>query len=216
MNPIEDIFDPIKPHLELIFANEPSGHDFWHIQRVFNLSMLLCNQEKANPVICGIAACLHEFDDPKLIELTGGVSNAIRILQQLNVSDSDIDAIVDIIKTVSFKGAGVATPMKTIEGKVVQDADRLDAMGAIGIARTFTFGGNKGRLIYHPDIKPICHTSPTAYFDKTGPTINHFYEKLLLLKDRMNTSSGKRIAEERHAFMEAYLKEFYKEWYIRQ
>ena len=123
-----------------------------------------------------------------------------------------IDHICDIIATISFKGAGVPTPMRTKEGEVVQDADRLDALGAIGIARAFSYGGHKNRLMYDPSVSPASHQNKEAYFKNQGSTINHFYEKLLLLKDRMNTSTGKRLAEERHVFMEKYLEQFYKEW----
>ena len=123
-----------------------------------------------------------------------------------------IDAVCEIITTLSYKGAGVLTPMKTIEGKVVQDADRLDAIGALGIARTFAYGGNKNRLIYHPDEPPVMHQNFKDYKKNMGHTINHFYEKLLLLKDRMNTQSGKELAEQRHQFMKHYLDRFFREW----
>ena len=133
----------------------------------------------------------------------------------LNNNDVDpqvIESVVDIVSTISYKGAGVATPMKTLEGKIVQDADRLDAIGALGIARTFAYGGYKNRLIYHPDEKPVLHQSYIDYKKNEGHTINHFYEKLLLLRERMNTKTGKQIADGRHQFMENFLEQFYKEW----
>ncbi|HBX65718.1 MAG TPA: phosphohydrolase, partial [Balneolaceae bacterium] len=131
---------------------------------------------------------------------------------ELKVEEPLIIHICDIIRDVSFKGADVETPMKTIEGKIVQDADRLDALGAIGIARAFAYGGYKGRELYNPDIKPEAHDSFEAYKKSTGPTINHFYEKLFLLKDRMNTDSGKQEAEKRHQFMKEYVDQFMAEW----
>jgi len=123
-----------------------------------------------------------------------------------------IDPVVDIVATISYKGAGVPTPMKNLEGQVVQDADRLDAIGAMGIARAFAYGGHKNRLMYHPEEKPVLHQSFEEYKKNNGHTINHFYEKLLLLKDRMNTATGKQLAEDRHSFMETYLNQFYREW----
>ena len=130
----------------------------------------------------------------------------------LGVDQNIIDHICEIIRDISFKGAGVRSKMRTIEGKIVQDADRLDALGAIGIARAFAYGGHKGSELYNPDVAPILHSSFEEYKKGRGPTINHFHEKLLLLKDMMNTATGRRIAEERHHFMEDYLKRFHEEW----
>lgn len=157
---------------------------------------------------------LHDIADHKFHDgdETIGPKVAGAWLEQLQVDESVIDHVKEIIRDVSFKGAGVQTPMRTIEGKVVQDADRLDAIGAIGIARAFAYGGYKKRELYNPELSPTEHSNFEAYKSDTGPTINHFYEKLLLLKDRMNTRTGKRIAEERHQFMELYLDRFYKEW----
>jgi uncharacterized protein len=209
-------FDTIKNNILSIFANEPSGHDFWHLQRVFNLSLHIAKQENANILVCGLAAWLHEFDDHKLIDLTGGLEKAEFLMQEIKIEENIREEVKEIISTLSFKGAEVPTPMKSLEGKIVQDADRLDAIGAIGIARTFSFGGYKSRLIYHPEIKPVCHTSAKDYFNSKGPTINHFYEKLLLIKDRINTVTAKEIANKRHLFMESFLKQFYEEWDLRQ
>jgi uncharacterized protein len=133
-------------------------------------------------------------------------------LEKLSVDNAVITHVCQIIKDVSFKGAGVDTKMKTTEGMVVQDADRLDAIGAIGIARTFAYGGSKGREIYNPDIKPEIHQSFEKYKNSQSPTLNHFYEKLLLLKELMNTTAAKNIAERRHKIMENFLEEFYQEW----
>ena len=137
---------------------------------------------------------------------------AIEWLEKMQVEERIISHVCEIIKEISFKGAGVKTQMRTKEGMIVQDADRLDAIGAIGIARTFAYGGHKGQEIYNPNIKPELHESLEKYKSGTGPTINHFYEKLLLLKDLMNTETAKKIAEERHKFMEQFLNKFYKEW----
>lgn len=205
-------FDEIVSQLKGMFAHESSGHDFWHLQRVYNLSIHIAEKENANPIICGLAAWLHEFDDQKLANITGGITVAVDMMQDSGFKDDTIEKVKEIITTVSFKGAKVDTPMSTIEGNVVRDADRLDAIGAIGIARTFSFGGQKNRLIYHPDIKPVCHTSASEYRNNKAPTINHFYEKLLLLSDRMNTQTAKEIAKSRHMFMEEFLKQFYQEW----
>lgn len=133
-------------------------------------------------------------------------------LQSMKATPSAIEKVVAIVREISFKGAGVATPMSSIEGSVVQDADRLDAMGAIGIARAFTWGGSRGRLMYDPNFEPTMHQSFDDYKKSDGHTINHFYEKLLLLKDRLNTETAKQIAKSRHAFMEQYLEQFYREW----
>jgi len=213
MNPQIEL---LRNKLHKLFANEPSGHDFWHLQRVFNLSRHIAKQENANSFICGLAAWLHEFDDPKLKEITGGIENSEILMQEIKIDENIRKEVKEIISTLSFKGAHVPTPMKTLEGKIVQDADRLDAIGAIGIARTFSFGGYKSRLIYHPNIKPVCHTSAKEYFNDKGPTINHFYEKLLLLKERMNTKTAKDMAQNRHDFMEQFLKQFYAEWDLKQ
>jgi uncharacterized protein len=130
----------------------------------------------------------------------------------LNVPPATIDHVCEIVAGLSFKGAGVATPMRSLEGQCVQDADRLDALGAIGVARTFAYGGHKGQPLHDPEAQPELHASFDAYKRGGGSSINHFYEKLLLLKDRMNTSAGKRLAAERHAFMERYLEQFHAEW----
>ena len=143
---------------------------------------------------------------------SAGPRQAAAWLNKNGVDPGLVDEVCEIISTLSYKGAGVATPMRTIEGKIVQDADRLDAIGAVGIARTFAYGGNKNRLMYHPEESPVMHESFEHYKNNKGHTINHFHEKLLLLKDRMNTESAKKLAEQRHLFMENYLDRFHKEW----
>jgi len=159
-------------------------------------------------------ALLHDIADHKFHDGDASIGPKVakEILDDEGVGEGQAKKIVQIVEEISFKGAGVPTPMTSLEGKIVQDADRLDAIGAIGIARTFAYGGNKNRPIYNPNIKAVCHTSFAAYKTSTAPTINHFYEKLLLLKDLMNTKKGKQMAEKRHAFMEEFLSRFYMEW----
>ena len=195
-------------------AGEGSGHDWWHIYRVWNLAKKLAEQEGANLLIVELSALLHDIADWKFHDGddTKGPQMAEQFLSVNHVDRDVIDSVIEIIATISYKGAGVSTPMKTLEGKVVQDADRLDAIGAMGIARTFAYGGHKNRLMYHPDEKPVMHQSFAEYKKNTGHTINHFYEKLLLLKDRMNTASAKKMAERRHQFMQVFLDQFYEEW----
>ena len=161
-----------------------------------------------------LAALLHDIADWKFNDgdESAGPRQAAAWLNKNGVDPGLVDEVCEIISTLSYKGAGVATPMRTIEGKIVQDADRLDAIGAVGIARTFAYGGYKNRLMYHPEEAPVMHESFEHYKNNKGHTINHFHEKLLLLKDRMNTESAKNLAEQRHLFMENYLDRFHKEW----
>jgi uncharacterized protein len=202
--------DYVRQKLE----GEGSGHDWWHIHRVRNTALALAKQEHADLFIVEITALLHDIADHKFHggDEEIGPTTARNWLEQTEVEASIIIHVCDIIRDVSYKGAEVATPMKTIEGKVVQDADRLDALGAIGIARAFAYGGYKGRELYNPNITPETHDSFEAYKKSTGPTLNHFYEKLLLLKDRMNTEAGKKEAEKRHQFMQEYVNQFLNEW----
>ena len=195
-------------------SGDGSGHDWWHIFRVWTLAKKIAVEEKAQVEIVELGALLHDIADWKFHDGDDSIGPAIarEFLNNQNVEPNVSDSVVEIISTVSYKGAGVATPMKTLEGKIVQDADRLDAIGALGIARTFAYGGYKNRLIYHPDEKPVLHESYEDYKKNEGHTINHFYEKLLLLKERMNTNTGKRIAEGRHKFMQSFLDQFYREW----
>ncbi len=193
------------------FENESSGHDWWHIYRVRNMAKRIAKTEGGDLFLVEMAALLHDLDDWKLSD-AGQDSKTEKWLNSIGFPKPKIPVILEIIEQVSFKGAGVENRAISVEAKIVQDADRLDAIGAIGIARTFAYGGNKGRLIYHPDIKPEMHNSFDEYKKTTAPTINHFYEKLLLLKERINTKSAKKIAEQRHRFMETFLEQFYGEW----
>ncbi len=209
----EAIIEQARQFAQSHFAGDGSGHDWWHVHRVWNMAKHLANAEGADRTIVEIAALLHDVADWKLNQDESQGLNTIRELLAGDLPPETIDRICDIISKVSFKGAGVETPTDTLEGQVVQDADRLDALGAVGIARTFAYGGNRGRLIHHPDQPPQLHDNFEAYKNNQGPSTNHFYEKLLLLKDRMNTHAAKKIAEERHRFMEQYLDHFFKEWH---
>jgi len=196
------------------FSDEATGHDWWHIFRVWNTSKKIAATENADLFIVELAALLHDLEDYKLQKTVGntGGSQIREWLLCQQIDEKIIQHICEIIENLSYKGAGVSSKINTIEGQIVQDADRLDAMGAIGIARAFAYGGSCHRSMYNPEIKPVFHTSFEDYKNSKGPTINHFYEKLLLLKNLMNTNTGKLLAEERHLFMEEYLKRFFEEW----
>lgn len=192
---------------------EGSGHDWFHIERVYNMAKFIAEKEDADYFIVEMTALLHDIDDWKFSEgCNTDTTVTENFLNSINMDRSDIEKIISIIKTMSFKGGVVDSTQNSIEGKIVQDADRLDAIGAIGIARTFAYGGSKHRPIYDPSIKPVDFISLDQVKNKENHTINHFYEKLLKLKDLMNTESAKKIAEERHRFMEVFLEEFYSEW----
>ncbi|MBI2147445.1 HD domain-containing protein [Candidatus Woesearchaeota archaeon] len=208
------IIQQTAEHIRQKLSGDSSGHDWWHIYRVWTLAVRIGQEEKADLFVVQLAALLHDIADWKFHggDDTVGPRLAREWLESLHVDELVISHVCQIIKDMSFKGAGVSTLMKTVEGKIVQDADRLDALGAVGIARTFAYGGRKNRLIYDPGIPPEKHASFEQYKNSTGPTINHFYEKLLLLKGLMNTSTAKKIAEERHRVMEEFLDAFLKEW----
>jgi len=199
--------------IESEFRNEGSGHDWFHIDRVRKMALRIGETENCDLFVVEMAALLHDLDDWKLTaHATTGSSRSEKWLDSIGL-DSEISShILEIIGEVSFKGSGIETPVKTIEAAIVQDADRLDAIGAIGIARTFAYGGHKSRLIYDPSVAPVMHGDFQDYKSSTAPTINHFYEKLLLLKDRMNTRTAQIIAEQRHRFMSDYLLQFHDEW----
>ncbi len=199
-------------YVRLQFEQDPGGHDWWHINRVWQLSIQIAKREHADLFLVEMAALLHDLDDWKLQNPTTGDRRSEKWMRKLGLSAEEIQSIEKIIEEVSFKGAGVDTTPNSLEAKVVQDADRLDAMGAIGIARTFAYGGHKNRQIYDPNVQPEMHLDFESYKKTNAPTINHFYEKLLLLKDRINTDYGKKLAEERHRFMKMYLDQFFKEW----
>ncbi len=199
--------DSIKNH----FINDGSGHDWWHIHRVRNMALKIAKKEGGDIFRIEMAALLHDLDDWKLVK-NSNFSRTIAWLSKLKIPDSESAKILKIIEEVSFKGAGVETKATSLEAQIVQDADRLDAMGAIGIARTFAYGGNKNRLLFDPAIKPRLHDDFEAYKNSTAPSINHFYEKLLLLKDRLNTSTANEIGRRRHKYMKDFLVHFFNEW----
>ena len=190
------------------------GHDWFHVHRVYKNALLISENENANKTIVALGALLHDIADSKFHngDETIGPKKAKAFLQTQAVSQDTVTHIIKIIENVSFKGGNTLKTFHSKELEVLQDADRLDAIGAIGIARTFNYGGFKNRVIYNPSVQPKLEMTPQEYKASDAPTINHFYEKLLKLKDKMNTSSGKKIAQERHVFMESFLEQFYQEW----
>lgn len=208
------IVDKTKEFVRKTLQGESSGHDWFHAERVLKNAVAIAKCENGNLFVIQLAALLHDISDWKFNngDETVGADVARSWLRQCGVPDEIFDHVTSIIQTMSFKGAGVRTEMQTLEGKIVQDADRLDAIGAIGIARTLAYGGHDNREIYNPEIKPVMHQTAEQYKKNASPTINHFYEKLLLLKDLMNTATAKKIAENRHQYMLDFLERFYQEW----
>ncbi|HEX6736236.1 MAG TPA: HD domain-containing protein [Azonexus sp.] len=211
---MQDLVDRVAAHIKARFIEESSGHDWHHIDRVRRLSRRIAQAEGADPVIAELGALVHDIADWKFHggDDSVGPREAEALLRREGAPDEVIAAVVDIVATISYKGAGVATPMKTLEGRCVQDADRLDAIGAIGIARCFAYGGHAGRPLHDPEQPPVLHQSAAAYKAAKGASLNHFYEKLFLLKERMNTPTGRALAEERHRFMAEYVQQFLREW----
>lgn len=200
----------LKQKIKVLFANDCSGHDYWHSLRVLNIAEKIAAAETCNEYIVMIAALLHDTDDIKIFD-TMDYENARHIMSDCRLTEDTADIVIDIIREVSFKGTETASPT-SIEGKIVQDADRLDAMGAVGIARAFAYGGNHNRPIHIPGCRPNINMDEAEYRNNEGTTINHFYEKLLLMKDMMNTDCAKAIAKKRDRYMREFLKEFYSEW----
>jgi uncharacterized protein len=193
--------------------NAEGGHDWWHIHRVWTNAKLIAKTEKADLLIIELAALLHDIADSKFHngDEEVGPTTTGKYLHSIGIEEDTVLHVQNIIRYMSFKSGFDMPAFHSIELAIVQDADRLDAIGAIGIARAFSYGGFKGREIYNPEIKPDLNMSKEAYKNSTAPTINHFYEKLLLLKDKMNTETGKRLAQQRHNFMEDYLRQFFME-----
>ena len=192
---------------------EGSGHDWFHIERVYKTALYIGQKEDCDLFIVELGALLHDIADWKFNEnnVNKGAEVSQGFLRKLKVDEEIIEKVCKIVKTISFKGGTVDSTQNTIEGKVVQDADRIDALGAVGIARTFAYGGFKKREIYNPQVKPMKFESFESFKKNDGPTLNHFYEKLLLLKDTINTDTGKILAKKRHDFMELYLEHFLNE-----
>ena len=208
-----ELIDKTVAFVRQTLENAEGGHDWWHINRVWNNAKLIAQTEQANPFIVEIAALLHDIADSKFHngDEEIGPKTAGDFLGSINIDAQTIHHVQQIIRHVSFKSGFDKASFHSIELDIVQDADRLDALGAIGIARAFNYGGFKGREIYNPEIKPNPNLTKTEYKNSTAPSINHFYEKLLLLKDKMNTATGKKLAEQRHNFMLSYLEQFYSE-----
>lgn len=199
-----------EEYVQEVFSDEGSGHDWWHLHRVRKMALRIAETEGGNLFIIEMAALLHDIDDWKL-----NAENSSKVsawLKKLNINHLQSLLILEIINQVSFKGAGVENRATTIEAKIVQDADRLDAIGAIGIARAFAYGGHKNRLLHIPDSIPEFHTDFESYKKNQSSTVNHFYEKLLLLKNSLNTETAIEIAKNRHIFMEEFLQHFFDEW----
>ena len=199
-------------YLKELFENEYSGHDYFHTMRVYKMATQIAIKEQADIEVVQLAALLHDVDDIKLFPDTHEKKeHAVQFLKHQDIEDEKISLIIQIINEISFSGSDSVIP-ETLEGKCTQDADRLDAIGAIGIARAFAYGGNHQRIMYDPDVEPLLNMSKEEYHKHISTTLNHFYEKLFLLKDMMNTKTAKEIAEKRDIYMREYVEEFLEEW----
>jgi len=202
-------------HVKKKFSGEASGHDWWHMYRVWQLSKYIARKEGgANTHIVELAALLHDIADFKFHDgdIEAGPRETRKWLKSIKEDEKTIDLVEDIVRNISFKGSNVKNNLRTLEGKIVHDADKLDAIGAIGIARVFTFTGAHGRPIYTPGEQAVSHSSLNEYIASKPSAITHFHEKLLLLKDRMLTKTGRQLAQRRHRYMEKFLEEFSREW----
>lgn len=208
------ILSATKSFVQEALKNAESGHDWWHIQRVLANALTIGKTiEEADIFVVQLVALLHDIDDWKFIDEKEKTKKSVVFLKSVGLPEETVNKIDAIIDKISFKGAGDLDKMEEIEGKIVQDADRLDALGAIGVARCFSYGGFRNREMYNPEKKPYLHANFEEYKKNTdGTSLNHFYEKLFLLKDRMKTQKGKEMAIERHLFMEEYVKRFLAEW----
>jgi len=213
-----ELIEKTAAYIKAKFDGEGSGHDWWHIYRVWQLAKHIAKIEGGDMKLIELGALLHDIADFKFHggDETMGGKVARAWLESMNADEKDISAIVHIVDNVSFKGLGEKSKMESLEGKIVQDADRLDALGAIGIARAFAYGGSKNRPIFDPGGKPHENKTFEEYKIGADSTLHHFYEKLLLLKDLMNTQTGKRMAEERHKYMYDFVKRFLAEWEAKE
>ncbi|MEO8517359.1 MAG: HD domain-containing protein [Flavobacterium sp.] len=209
-NLIDNTIAFVKQQLE----NAEGGHDWFHMERVYKNAILIAKDENCDQMVVKLGALLHDIADSKFHngDESVGPKVAREFLESERVAEETIQHVINIIENISFKGGNFEKKFNSIELDIVQDADRLDALGAIGIARTFNYGGFKNRTLYNPKIQPKLNMSKEEYKKSDSPTLNHFYEKLLLLKDKMNTETGKKIALERHHYMENFLSQFYAEW----
>lgn len=210
-----DVIQQTAAYVQKEMAGEASGHDWWHVYRVWQTARtIMASEPEADPFVVELGALLHDIADWKFTDgdFEVGPRKVHDFLKPLGVSDTTIAHVSDILRDTPYKGAGVELTLKTLESKIVFDADKLDALGAIGIARAFAYGGNQNREMYDPNLKPTMHKDFEAYKNDKSHTINHFYEKLLLLKDIMQTKTGKQIAQARHDYTLAFLDEFYAEW----
>ncbi len=209
-----EIIEKTTAFVKAELRHAEGGHDWWHIERVCKNARTIAKTEHVNDFIVELGALVHDIGDHKFAngDESAGIMRVRTFLSAASADRQVIDHVEKIMANISFNGGNIAREFFTPELAVVQDADRLDAIGAIGIARAFNYGGFKGREMYHPSVKPAFGMTPEQYNNSKAPTINHFYEKLLLLKDRMNTETGRKMAEQRHRFMECYLEQFFREW----
>ncbi len=212
-----NLFEEVKSIVEQKFRKESADHDWYHIERVLKLAEYIQDQEGGDLLVVQLAALLHDISDHKL---NGGIKNdcgrvSRELLTKLNADDQLIERVCAIVDKVSFKGAGVEDVVESLELDIVRDADRLDAIGAIGIARAFHYGGKNDRSFYEPDLAPSMHSDFDSYSSDKSHTLNHFYEKLLLIKDRLRTQTAREIGLERHDLMAAFVAEFLKEWNVK-
>ena len=208
------LLEKVEQYVRAQFTGQEGSHDWQHIDRVRRTALLLQQQEGGDPLVIELAALLHDISDHKYNggDFEAGPKLVLQLLEQFACPEQLAAKVAAVVSVVSFKGALVTDSPTSLEGQIVRDADRLDAIGAIGIARAFAYGGSRNRALYLPEISPTFHSSKEAYAQDQGHTINHFYEKLLLLKDRMETKSAQKLAAERHEFMLLFLKQFKAEW----
>ena len=211
---MKSIVETIQDEIKSQFEGDSSGHDWHHIMRVVNMSRHIQQTEGGDLEVIELAALLHDISDHKFNggKLDEGGKVSFKLLLDLGYDEAKAEQVRYIVDNVSYKGANTPSEMNTIEGKIVQDADRIDAIGAIGVGRTFAYGGNKNQAMYIPELEAKLHNSFEEYANEKTSTINHFHEKLLLLSDRLNTKTAKEIGKKRHQFMEDFLNQFYAEW----